>query len=62
MRWTCLTADWKEHNIAVSVPSAPREGGRENKWSKITLLSLLGAELVLLTSPDTVCNIDLGAP
>lgn len=38
-----------------------QEGRRENKWSKITLLSPLGAELVLLTSPDTVCNIDLGA-
>lgn len=54
---SCPAAEWK---VPLVVPPAPREGGRGNKWSNPTLLSPLGAQLVVLTSPDTVCAIDLG--
>lgn len=45
-------AEWKVSLVAVTVPPAPRRGGRGNKWSKITLLSPLGAQFVFFTSPD----------
>lgn len=57
---SCPVAEWKVPLVAATVPPAPTEGERGNKWSKITLLSPLGAQLVLLTSPDTFCTIDLG--